>query len=228
MVIVLMSPEIPAQVFDGIGVKGGVTYSRLSESGTLPGETGFVTRFSAGVYGDMIVLSPLFFRYELYYSVRGTSRSANSGDAFPDEGDPVWDFTTTRRLAYIEPAMLIGIPLMQSGRIRLDVFSGVSLALNIDASSKADGSLSGEPFTERRNDRSVFLPIDPGLVIGTGAGYYADPLDVTVDIRYTHGLMNIRERGASDIPDIIPEDNGRYGIPKMHTRTIAILIGLGI
>ncbi len=226
--LIIFGSETSAQAVSGIGVKGGINLARISESGTPPGKTDFVTRYTIGAYSEMAVFESLFFRYELLYSVRGTSRSINSGDLSTNGNNSAWNFTTTRKLTYIEPGLLIHFPIMRTEQTRFHVFTGASLAMNIQASSTVEGLYSGEQYYEHQTDRDLFLPIDPGLIIGAGIGYNFNPVHLTVDIRYIHGLMNIRDRGASDIPDVISDNDDIYGIPKMHNRTISFMLGLGI
>jgi len=210
-----------AQSLSGVGIKGGINYAQIAESGTMSGDTDFTTQFLIGAYSQFEILDFLFFRYELLYSIRGTSRTITS---------TAWSFTTNRKISLIEPAVLAHFPLSTSGRSRTHIFTGASLGVNVAASTTITGEYQNEPHRETRSDRSSYLPLDPGLVVGAGIEYRFEPVHIIVDVRYVHGLMNIWDRGAQYAPTILlqneePDDGG---IPKMHSRTISFVIGLGI
>jgi hypothetical protein len=224
----LMCTTASAQVFDGIGLKGGINYSKISESESPPGSSSFITRISIGVFGDMELLNYLFLRYEVFYAVKGTSRAIEAPVLDGNTATLSWDFTTIRTLAYIEPVFVAHVVLRETKGSRYHVFAGASLAVNVRASSSSRGFYLGEPFREVHNERGHFLPIDPGLIIGTGYDFRFHSSLVTAEIRYVHGLMNIWDRGAPYLPAVILDRSDVPASPMMHNRTISLLIGLRI
>jgi hypothetical protein len=228
LLMALLGTTASAQVFDGIGLKGGINYSKISESESLPGSSNFITRITIGVFGDMGLLDYLFLRYEVLYAVKGTSRAIEAPVRDGNTATLLWDFTTTRTLAYIEPVFVAHLILRETIRTRYHVFAGASLAVNVRASSTIRGFYLGEPFREAHNDREHFLPIDPGLVIGAGCDFRFHASLVTAEVRYVHGLMNIWDRGAPYLPTVIPDRSDLSASPMMHNRTISLLLGLRI
>jgi len=233
LIFLLFSAQsICAQTISGYGIKGGVNYSRIAETGTLQGDTEFLAQFSFGLYGELHMYDFLFLRYELLYSQRGTSRTNYSPYRDNIILDSGWMFETTRKLAYVEPVFLAHIPIHSSDRMRMHLFTGVSLAINIKATTEIKGRYFGLLFEESRNDRSSVLPLDPGLVLGTGFDFQIASTYVTIETRYNHGLMNIWDRGAEYLPYMFYENNEAVvyddGVPRMHNRTISVMIGLGL
>ncbi len=230
LLIVVCCTGVSAQSLSGLGIKGGINYSRLSESGTMQGKTDFITQYMLGAYSEIELFNFLFLRYELFYAVRGTSRAIASS-ARQNNGDQTdWSFTTTRNISLIEPVLLAHFPVHTAGQFRFHVFTGASLGMLVSASSTIDGFYDNEPYYETRNDHSSYLPLDPGLLIGAGIDYRFTTVQITADVRYVHGLMNIWDRGEQYAPTILLQENesNEDGIPRMHSRTISLILGFGI
>lgn len=219
---------LSGQSLSDIGVKGGINYARISETGTMPGTTESVNRFIIGVYGDFELLSFLFIRYELFYSNKGTIRTVTSDEQTHAGDGTEWSFTTRRKLSYIDPTMTVHIPFFHTAQIRFRIFTGASFSMNVRASSSVEGIYAGEPYDNTGTNSDSFLPLDPGFVAGIGIDYDLQQVGFSLDVRYVHGLMNIWDRGALHVPEIIENEAGPYILPEMRNRTVSIMVGIAI
>jgi hypothetical protein len=213
-----------AQMASEYGVRGGITWARISESNTLPGTTDHITRYAFGVFAELEMYRHLFIHYELLYAMRGTRRVLQSGG---DNGPP-YSLTVTRQLGYLDPSIYAGVPVVRSTDSRIGLFAGATLAFAVLSRNTVDGIFRGESYRSHSRGGDAFLSIDPSLVIGMNAHYGLPVGTVSVDLRYSHSLMNIWDRGVRELPADLADPLGLDSMPEMRNRTFSLMIGLGI
>lgn len=158
------------------------------------------TCFSGGVFLLYSAREHWGFSADLLYSGKGTRYNASSRGTTPVPQE------RKISLNYIELPLLVNYFFMDNGDVvRPKVMLGPSVSYLLSGKETGTGSGSAQ-----------FNKFDVGLVAGLGLNVQvATRMWINVDARYTHGLVDINK-------------NNTLGTDDVKSRTISVLLGLGI
>jgi hypothetical protein len=149
------------------GVKGGVNYTSLSGD-DVPDGLGWKLGFGGGVVAALNVMDMFVIQPEVLYTMKGG-----------EDPDEEYSFDLT----YVEVPVLLKYSVPMEGMISPNFFVGPSL-----------GILMSAEFAEE-DVKDDLKTMDFGVVVGAGVDFDMGTGKVTLDGRYTLGLMSIDDSG---------------------------------
>jgi hypothetical protein len=152
------------------GVKGGINYTTLSGEDVTEG-LGWKLGFGGGAVAAVNVMDMFVLQPEVLYTMKG----AEDKDA---------DYSAD--LTYVEIPVLLKYSVPMAGMISPNFFVGPSLGILMSA-EVADIDVKDETKT-----------MDFGVVVGAGVDFDLGTGKVTLDGRYTLGLMSIDDSGDEE------------------------------
>jgi len=161
------------------GIKGGLNIANLAGA-----EDDLDSR--TGIHAGLVLefsfpLTPVGIESGIYYSQKGAQTSEDN-------------ITATWKLDYIEVPVLAKISVGPPGPFSPHIVAGPYAAYNIN--SELDVSAGSESVTE---DFSEFTSdIDFGGVIGVGADLSLGVTKLTIQARYSRGLIDVNDNGFED------------------------------
>jgi hypothetical protein len=206
-----MLAAVPSQA-QGLqwGFKGGVNMANISVE---DGEELEDSRTGLALGGFVAIpFSPMFaLQWEALYSMKG--------DADEEDGLEV-----EANLDYIEVPVLLKATFLPEGSARPFIYAGPAVAFNMNA----EAELSGEDDTGEELSLEVDLDdqinsIDFGLAVGGGVEFpiMGGANAIGLEVRYTHGLMDINEAEGDEEDDFIDPET------ELKNSTLSFLASFG-
>jgi hypothetical protein len=174
-----------------VGVKGGFNSSNLSIIDDVEGEQQFFSHrpaFVGGLYGVKSLGSSGRF------GIQAEGLLSMKGSNIEEEGDE-----GRVALTYLELPVLARFNLTTAQRVGVHVFTGPAFAFRLGASAKDEEGGGSDNIEE------YIKPTDVGWTIGAGVNVGK----AIIDIRYTHGLLDV----------------GRGEAPPMKNQAISVMAG---
>lgn len=199
---------IPSFCQISIGVKGGVTLSKLKFKSDLQGyDFKNLVGFNAGIFADYNFTKEYSIVLEIVYNQRGTKYG--TGDKYLTGGyfEPAHEFIQT--LNYLDLPLLFKYTIPLDWKIKPIVMIGPQYSFLLNAKIEYSDIVSN-----RKNDNSSdFKNNDFGLIFGLGAKYDIKPGSILFSARYYKGLNNLNADSGSDIKAYGFQINAGYTIP---------------
>ena len=164
-----------------MGFQGGANVSTFSteEDASIESTNGY----ALGIIGVFRLTPWLAFQPEATYTTKGARGSASWSSRSNDS------IEGSVELGYLELPLLLRIMVPAWQTLTPHVFAGPAVAANFTA--KAEGTWGTRPFTG--DIQSAATDGDLGLVIGGGVDFGLRTSRISLDIRYTHGLLPVDE-----------------------------------
>ena len=164
-----------------MGFQGGANVSTFSteEDATMESTNGY----ALGIIGVFRLTPWLAFQPEAIYTTKGAKGSASWSSRSYDSVEG------SVQLGYLELPLLLRIMVPIWRTLTPHVFAGPAVAANFTA--EAEGTWGTRPITG--DIQRAATDGDLGLVVGGGVDFGLGTSRVSLDIRYTHGLLSVDE-----------------------------------
>jgi hypothetical protein len=184
----LLGSPLAAQGKFFLGATGGVNSMKLS--GDTPDDGSYTSKigFSGGLIGEYSLTGDINLSIQPSYVRRGTGVAVDVGEKDPRD-------SLALSLDYLSIPLLARF--LSPGRAWF-ANGGFDLGLLLDASLK-DITTGAE-----KNVKSAINSVDLMMLVGAGTIFHADPVLITLELRYSQSLGNA---GANDALSAV------YGIP---------------
>lgn len=159
--------------------------------------------FQIGAYLTQSLSGNVSFQPEIHYIQKGAKVAVSLTDIEGNAG--VTDAEASIKLAYLEVPLLLRFDMNQGKSVRPFLVAGPAVAFRIScniglgvegASFNTDCGSEGDSELEVESD-DPFKKFDAGVMMGGGIAGTMGSLPVSLQVRYSHGLINIAQ-DASD------------------------------
>ena len=203
-VFLLFVLSVPAQAQGKffIGATGGL--SRMSLSGDTPDDASYTakTGFSAGLIGEYALTADIHLSLQPSYTSRGTGIAYDVGEADPRD-------SLSLRLDYLSVPVMARF--LSAGGFWF-VNGGFDLSFLLDASLEDVNAGGTKDVTSALNS------VDLMMLVGVGGIVNADPVRITLELRFSQGLINA---GSGE------QLSEAYGIPtRFRYSGFQLLVGV--
>lgn len=187
-IIIIFSCNTFAQLSINKGLKGGINYANLFLDPESIYDFSYHSGIVAGVFFELDILGPLSFQVELLYSQKGAKYDTNSEEV-------------KIHLNYFE------IPVL----IKYNIPIGPTSSFNIQV-----GPYIGQKLSENWKPNSIhsedfFKSSDFGITFGAGFRFDALLSHISIDTRYSLGLVDISKDNA-----------------EAKNKNLMVVVGIGI
>ena len=176
--------------------------------------------FSVGGFLTFSISETFSIQPELIYTMKGVKYEMSG--SFEEMGVTItYDGEDIFKLAYLEVPLLAKISFSSGSSIRPNLQIGPAMAILLSAKDDWELSVTGEEQgvsmtiseSDEEDVKDDFKDIDFGLVFGGGLDFDVGTGTVTVDARYSLGLLNI------------PDVEGDEDEPSIKNNVISVMLG---
>ncbi len=193
-----------------LNLYGGWSYGNLtgSSSSLLGGQ--YTSGFAGGVGGELKLSEDWGWEFGLWYVQKGTKGSFSTnteGTSFLPNPDDTFEGTVS--LDYVEVPILVNVYLPVGKTANIRGFIGPALAFRTKAN--AEGDYNGEPGEIDLQDS--IDDADITVMIGAGAQFELDRINVMLDFRWDIGTTNISNVEGTELRTSTVIFTAAIGIP---------------
>ena len=181
-----------------VGIKIGFIINQMRIDDVREDSLQHPITFQAGGLFTWNVSDKFSLQPELYYSRSGAKRTISLQDQ---------SIVISEYYSYLRLPLLAKLSFLSNGTWKLSPFGGFYGAYNLSAEQEV--SHAGEKYSD--SIRQLINPVDFGWIAGLEIGRRTGKGHLTLDFRFSYGLMNTNKR--------------EYSTQKIYNRMIVLLLG---
>lgn len=170
-----------------LGLKGGLTIANASGSfiddmaEEMNADVGAKMGFLGGIFVDLGLSENFGIQPEILYISKGIKATGEEDDV---------EFTSTVNLTYLEIPLLLKLKIPASPQLGFQILAGPTIAMNLASNVviESDGAI-----VEDEDIKDDIKSTDMGVSFGAGVGIGMGSGILTLDGRYTMGLISIAD-----------------------------------
>jgi len=169
------------------GLKGGLAIANASGdfidamAEEMEAEVGSKMGFLGGIFADIGLSENFGIQPEILYISKGIKATGEEDEE---------EFTSTVNLTYLEIPLLLKLKIPASPQLRFQILAGPAIGMNLGAKVAIDVEGEDIPDEDIKDDIKY---MDMGVSFGAGVGIGMGSGILTLDGRYTMGLMSIAD-----------------------------------
>lgn len=170
-----------------LGLKGGLAIANASGdfidamAEEMEADVGSKMGFLGGIFADIGFTDKFGIQPEILYISKGMKATGEEDDV---------EFTSTVNLTYLEIPLLLKLKIPASPQLTFQILAGPAIGMNLGAKVAIDVEGEDIPDEDIKDDIKY---MDMGVSFGAGVGIGLGSGILTLDGRYTMGLMSVAD-----------------------------------